>query len=652
MAQNHLRNVAIIAHVDHGKTTLTDKLLYQSGMFRSEDLDKLAGGQHGLIMDTGDLERERGITITAKNCAVNYRHADGADYKINLIDTPGHADFGGEVERVLNMADGCLLVVDAFEGPMPQTRFVLQKALAIGLKPIVVINKIDKPNARPDDVINEVFDLLGELDAPDDALDFPVVYSSAKNGWATSDNTKLGDDHPDNMLDLYSAILEHVPAPYAEGSHRGATAGFASGTEALAAPLQMMVTTIQYSDYVGRIAIGRVTAGRINAGQQVTVINRAGEGKQQKILKLNMFDGLGQTETPQVIAGDICAVVGLDPIDIGDTIACPDQPSALPAVEIDEPTLTMTFMVNNSPFAGREGDFVTSRQVWDRLQKELQSNVALKVERGDGGETYKVSGRGLMHLGVLIETMRREGYELQIGKPEVILKRPKEGEEHAGKLCEPIEQLVVDCPAECQNDVMSLVTNRKAEIVKMDPKAGAGDYIHMEFTIPARGLIGLRTRMLTATQGRAVMHHNLLRYEPMRGDLPTRAAGVIVASETGQVTPYALHGLYDRGFFFVKPGDQVYEGQVIGEHCKDNDIIANPIKSKQLTAVRTRGGKDDNMQIKPAREMSLEACLEYIAEDELVEVTPESIRLRKKILREALRRKESRSAKDKAAAGA
>ena len=654
MAQNHLRNVAIIAHVDHGKTTLTDQLLYQSGMFRSEDLDKLAGGQHNLIMDTGDLERERGITITAKNCAVNYRHTDGADYKINLIDTPGHADFGGEVERVLNMADGCLLVVDAFEGPMPQTRFVLQKALAIGLKPVVVINKIDKPNARPEDVINEVFDLLADLDAPDDALDFPIVYSSAKNGWASADLEHAGmngGEHPDNMLALYEAILTHVPAPYAEGSSRGAAAGFASGTEALAAPLQMMVTTIQYSDYVGRIAVGRVNAGRINAGQQVTTINRAGEGKQQKILKLNAFDGLAQKEVPQVIAGDICAVVGLDPIDIGDTIACPDRPEALPAVEIDEPTLTMTFMVNNSPFAGREGQYVTSRQVYDRLQKELQSNVALRVERGEGGEEFKVSGRGLMHLGVLIETMRREGYELQIGKPEVILKRPDDGD-HAGKLCEPIEQLVVDCPAECQNDVMSLVTNRKAEIVSMDPKAGAGDYIHMEFTIPARGLIGLRTRMLTATQGRAVMHHNLLRYEPMRGDVPQRAAGVLIASDTGQVTPYALHGLYDRGFFFVKPGDQVYEGQVIGEHNKDNDIIANPIKSKQLTAVRTRGGKDDNMQIKPAREMSLEACLEYIAEDELVEVTPENIRLRKRILQESMRRREQRSAKDKAKAGA
>jgi len=635
-ARPNLRNVAVIAHVDHGKTTLTDQLLYQCGMFRDADLDKLAGGQHGLILDTGDLERERGITITAKNCAINYTTIDGVDYKFNLIDTPGHADFGGEVERVLSMADGVLLVVDSFEGPMPQTRFVLQKALGHGLRPVVVVNKIDKPNARPDDVVNEVFDLLGELDAPDEALDFPVIYASAKEGWATAKLEQVGtEDQPTNLRDLFRAIIDHVPPPRVTASQ-------------VEAPLQMMVTTLGYSDYVGRIAIGRIVTGTLSTGEKVTVINRAGEGSQQKAQKVLQFDGLSQKEADTVVAGDICAVQGLDPIDIGDTIACADRPEALPAVKIDEPTLTMTFMVNNSPFAGREGDYVTSRQVYDRLMKELQSNVALRVERGEGGEEFKVSGRGLMHLGVLLETMRREGYEVQVGKPEVILKRPAEGEEHAGRLCEPIEQLVIDCPAECQSDVMSLVANRKAEIVSMDPKAGAGDYIHMEFTIPARGLIGLRTRMLTATQGRAVMHHNLLRYEPMRGEVPKRPAGVIVSSETGQVTPYALHGLYDRGFFFVKPGDPCYEGQVIGEHCKDNDIIANPIKSKQLTAVRTRGGKDDNMQIKPAREMSLEACLEYIAEDELVEITPKSIRLRKRVLQESMRRRDARQAKDKA----
>ena len=642
MAQNHLRNVAIIAHVDHGKTTLTDQLLYQSGMFRTEDLDKLAGGQHKLVLDTGDLERERGITITSKNCAVNYRHSDGADYKINLIDTPGHADFGGEVERVLNMADGCLLLVDAFEGPMPQTRFVLGKALAIGLKPVVVINKMDKPNARPDEVINEVFDLLGELDAPDDALDFPVVYASAKEGWATTDRDRIGDNprkgRPAGVTGLYEAILAHVPAPYTKGSSRGATAGFASGTEALAAPLQMMVTTIQYSDYIGRIAVGRVTAGRITAGQKVTVINRAGEGSLQRVLKLNVFDGLSQKEANQVIAGDICAVVGLDPVDIGDTIACPDNPGALLAVKIDEPTLEMMFRVNDSPFAGREGQYVTSRQIWARLQRELQSNVALSVEPGQTSDSFLVSGRGLMHLGVLIEEMRREGYELQVGKPEVILKRID------GTLSEPIERLVVDCPGECQNDVMSMVVSRRAEVVRMDPVTGAGDYIHMEFTVPARGLIGLRTRMLTATRGRAVMHHNLLGYEPMRGEIPDRGAGVIVASDAGNVTAYSLDRLYDRGVFFVKPGEAIYEGQIVGEHCKANSISVNLTINKKLTNVRAASA-DDQTRVKGARDMSLEPCLEYIADDELVEITGKSIRMRKKLLTEAGRRRDSRRSK-------
>ncbi|NNE07914.1 MAG: translational GTPase TypA [Gemmatimonadetes bacterium] len=638
MAQNHLRNVAVIAHVDHGKTTLTDQLLYQCGMFRAEDLGKLAGGQHNLIMDTGDLERERGITITSKNVAVNYRHRDGADYKINLIDTPGHADFGGEVERVLNMADGCLLVVDAFEGPMPQTRFVLSKALEIGLKPVVVINKIDKPNARPDDVVNEVFDLLSELDAPDESLDFPIVYASAKNGWATLDASRVGDNHPETIADLFEAILTHVPAPYAEGSSRGATAGFSSGTKALAAPLQMMVTSIQYSDYVGRVAIGRVTAGRITAGQKVTVINRAGEGSMQRILKLHVFDGLTKKEANEVIAGDICAVVGLNPIDIGCTIACPDNPEALSAVEIDEPTLKMTFRINDSPFGGR-GRFVTSRQIGERLAKELQSNVALRVEKGlTDAAQFLVSGRGLMHLGVLIEEMRREGYELQVGRPEVILKRIDD------KLHEPIEQLVVDCPSECQKDVMRLVGDRRAEIVRMDPKAGAGDYIHMEFTIPSRGLIGLRTRMLTATQGRAVMHHNLLRYEPARGDVPKRNAGVMIASHTGPVTAYSLDRLFDRGDFFVAPGDEVYEGQIVGEHCKSASLGVNLTTNKKLTNVRA-SGTDDATKVKPAREMSLEACLEYIEDDELVEVTGEKIRMRKTVLREGDRRREERRAK-------
>jgi GTP-binding protein len=626
MAQNFLRNVAIIAHVDHGKTTLVDQLLYQSGMFREGELDKLAGGQHNLIMDTGDLERERGITITAKNCAVRYRAVDGFDYRINMIDTPGHADFGGEVERVLKMADGVLLLVDAFEGPMPQTRFVLQKALGHGLRPVVVVNKIDKPNARPDDVVNEVFDLLVALNADDKAMEFPVVYSSAKEGWATDRLELVGSDaQPTNMRALFEAILTHVPPPKREEAN-------------LAAPLQMLVTTLDYSDYVGRIAIGRVYGGRLTAGQQVTVIARDGSGTQQRALKVLSFEGLSRKEVPEVQAGDICAVVGLDPIEIGDTVACPDDPMALPIISVDEPTLNMTFRVNDGPFAGREGRYLTSRQIWDRLQKELRSNVALRVETGETPEQFNVAGRGLMHLGVLLETMRREGYELCAGKPKVIFK------EIDGHTHEPIEQLVVDCPSECQNAVMSLVSDRRAEIVRMDPKAGAGEYVHMEFTIPARGLIGLRTRMLTATQGQAVIHHNLLRYDRVRGEVPRRAAGVIVSTEAGQVTAYALDGLYDRGFFFVKPGDQVYEGQVVGEHCKDNDIVANVVRAKKMSNVRTTS-KDDAAQVRPAREMSLEACLEYIQDDELVEITPAAIRIRKRMLKESDRRRDTRKAK-------
>ncbi|MEM1097645.1 MAG: translational GTPase TypA [Planctomycetota bacterium] len=618
----HLRNVAIIAHVDHGKTTLVDQLLYQSGQFREAELDKLAGGQHNLIMDTGDLERERGITITAKNCAVRYPAADGNVYKINLIDTPGHADFGGEVERVLKMADGVLLLVDAAEGPMPQTRFVLGKALSHGLKPVVVVNKVDKPDARPDWVVDQVFDLLGALEADDDALDFPIIYASGKNGWAVEEL----DDERTNMKPLFEAILAQVPEP----KHTDADA-----------PLQMQVTSLSFSDYVGRIAIGRVHRGTVTPGMPVGIVQRKGGESKQRVLKVEGFDGLARTEIDKCEAGDLCAIVGLDPIDIGDTICAQDAVEALPGVAIDEPTVSMTFRVNDSPFAGREGTFVTSRQVGDRLQKELQSNVALRVEPGESPEQFEVSGRGLMHLGVLVETMRREGYELQIGMPRVIYKKID------GKVHEPIEELVVECPTECQSDVLSLVSNRRAELSHMDER-GSGDYVHMSFTIPARGLIGLRTRMLTATQGRAIVHHTFASYEPMRGDIPKRLAGVIISSDTGQVTPYALHGLYDRGFFFVEPGEQVYEGQVIGEHCKDNDIIANPIKAKHVSAVRTRGGKDDNMQIRPARKMSLEQCLEYIGADELVEVTPDSIRMRKRILQESMRRREARSAKAKA----
>ncbi|BAM05164.1 translational GTPase TypA [Phycisphaera mikurensis] len=620
-----LRNVAIIAHVDHGKTTLTDQLLYQSGQFRDAELDKLAGGQHNLVMDTGDLERERGITITAKNCSVVYAppapegEPAKEPVKINLIDTPGHADFGGEVERVLSMADGVLLVVDAAEGPMPQTRFVLGKALGHGLKPVVVVNKVDKPDARPDWVVDQVFDLLAALEADDDALDFPIIYASAKNGWA--DHALDGPRR--NMQPLFETIVEDVPAPKVENPDPDA-------------PLQLMVTSLAFSEYTGRIAIGRVHRGTMTPGTTVSIVNRAGKVSRQKTARVEVFSGLGRAEADAVTAGDLCAISGLDPIDIGDTVCALDAPEALPPVAIDEPTVTMTFRVNDSPFAGQEGKFVTSRQVGDRLQRELQSNVALRVEPGESPEQFEVSGRGLMHLGVLIETMRREGYELQIGMPRVIFK------EIDGKRHEPIEELVVECPAENQSDVLSLVSNRRAEMDRMDDRGSDGQYVHIVFSIPARGLLGLRTRMLTATAGKAIVHHTFLRYEPMRGDIPKRTAGVIVSSERGAVSSYALDGLYDRGFFFVEVGEQVYVGQVIGEHCKDNDIVANPCKTKQQTAVRTRGGKDANLQVRPARKMSLEQCLEYIGPDEYVEVTPESIRLRKKILEESHRRREDR----------
>jgi len=621
MAQPQLRNVAIIAHVDHGKTTLVDQLLYQSGMFRTEDLDKLAGGQHGLIMDSNDLERERGITILSKNCAVTYRSPSGEQYRINLVDTPGHADFGGEVERVLKMADGVLLLVDAFEGPMPQTRFVLQKALGHGLRPVVVVNKIDRPDSRPEDVVTEVFDLLVDLGADDETLDFPVIFTSAKNGWGTP----VLESPQENLQCLFEAIVEHVPPPAPEDADPDR-------------PLQMLVTTIDYSEFVGRIAIGRVFAGRIASGQSVAVLDREGRRSDQRVVKLLSFDGLQRTEASVVEAGDICAVVGLDPIDIGDTIADPLQARALPTISVDEPTLHMTFRVNDGPFAGREGQYLTSRQIKARLERELESNVALHVKPGETLDQFEVAGRGLMHLGILIENMRREGYELCVGKPEVVIK------EIDGRLHEPIEHLVVDCPADCQSAVMALVSERRAELSKMDLKPGASGFVHMEFSVPARSLIGLRNRMLNATAGQAIMHHTLLRFDRMRGDLPQRPAGVLIASEPGPVTAYALDGLFDRGFFFVKPGQQVYEGQIVGEHCKAGDLVVNVVREKKLTNIRA-AGKDDNSQVRPMREMSLESSLEYIQDDELVEVTPKHIRLRKRMLRESDRRRESRRAK-------
>ncbi|MDX1682064.1 MAG: translational GTPase TypA [Phycisphaeraceae bacterium] len=613
-----IRNVANIAHVDHGKTTLVDQLLYQSGQFRDAELDKLAGGQHGLIMDSGDLERERGITILAKNCALTYEPADGSEpVKINLIDTPGHADFGGEVERVLQMADGVLLLVDAFEGPMPQTRFVLEKALGYGLRPIVVVNKTDRPDARPDKVIDEVFDLLGELDAEDEALDFPAIYASARDGWAVEE---LEDESRDNLRPVFEAICEHVPAPEGDPD----------------APLRMLVTNLDHTEYVGRIAIGRITAGTIEAGQPVSVVGADERVSEQRVLEVLSWDGLQRKNVESAVAGDVVALVGLDPVEIGDSICDREKVQSLPRVAVDEPTLHMTFRVNDSPFAGQEGDYVTSRQIGDRLQKELRANVALRVEDGDTPESFRVSGRGLMHIGILIETMRREGFELAVGRPKVIFK------EEDGKRLEPVEQLVVDCPAECQSSVMSLVTERRAEVVAMDPKPGASGFVHMVFTVPARGLIGLRPRMLTATSGRAIMHHTFERYEPVRGEIAGRANGVMIATEMGQVTAYALDKLYDRGMFFVKPGQKVYGGQVVGEHNRDNDLTVNVTTGKKLTNVRA-AGRDDAAQVRPAREMSLEQCLEYIEDDELVEVTPAAIRMRKRLLSESDRKRASRA---------
>ncbi len=615
MYSEYIRNVAIIAHVDHGKTTLVDQLLYQSGMFRQEDLDKLAGGEHRLIMDSNPLERERGITILSKNCAIYYTDTQGDEYKINIIDTPGHADFGGEVERVLKMADGALLLVDAFEGPMPQTRFVLSKALRHKLCPVVVINKMDRVNSRPDDVVNEVFDLLVQLGAESEALDFPLVYASAKEGWATTDLEK----RTGNINVIFDAIINKVPPPKVSPDD----------------PLQMLVTNQEYSDYVGRIAIGKVFAGQISQDQRVTVIDKEGLHTQQKVMQIHTFYGLGRKETPTVRAGDICAISGLNPVEIGDTIACADKPSRITVISVDEPTMTMMFRVNDGPFAGRDGKFLTSRQIGERLEKELQKNVALRVEPGQTTEEFSVSGRGLMHLGVLLENMRREGYELCVGKPTVILKTVE------GRRYEPIELLAVDCPLDCRNAIMSLLGDRRSEIVKMDAKSGASDFIHMEFMIPSRGLFGLHARALNATAGRAILHHTFEKYEPMRGAIPQRKAGVMIATNTGQVTAYALDALYDRGIFFVEPGEKVYEGQVVGEHCKEKNIPVNVARSKQLTNVRA-AGKDDAAKVRASRKMSLEVALEYIQEDELVEICPNSIRIRIRLLKEADRRRQAR----------
>ena len=638
VAISHLRNVAIIAHVDHGKTTLVDQLLKQSGNFRVGELEKLAGGQHDLIMDSNPLERERGITILSKNCAVNYVRANKAgkveNYLINIIDTPGHADFGGEVERVMRMADGCLLLVDSSEGAMPQTRFVLSKAIEAGLKPIVVINKCDRGDARIDEVINEVFDLLVELGADDHALEFPIVFAAGRSGWATADRAAAtaakGQEglpgHPNaDMRPIFDAILEHVPEPLVDPD----------------APLQMLITTLDYNDYVGRIGIGRVFSGSIRSGQQVAVMKMDGRIVSCKVQQLLRFQGLGRAEADEVHAGDICALVGLESVDIGDTIADPTNPVALPPVKVDEPTLTMVFRVNDSPFAGQDGDYVTSRQIRDRLEKELQHNVALRVEPSASGDEFVVSGRGLLHLGILLETMRREGFELAVGKPQVVIKEI-DGVEH-----EPIEWLVVDCPNHAVGPVMELTGSRKGEIKTMEPR---GDSLtHLEFEIPARGLIGLRSRILTATQGEAIMHHTFERFAPVTGVALGRQQGVLISIESGSVTTHACELLAERGVLFVQPGDKVYLGQVVGEHNRDNDLVVNITRLKQLTNMRA-ASKEATVVLKQARLMTLEAALEYIEDDELVEITPTAVRMRKRILDESQRKRSERQDRDREAA--
>jgi GTP-binding protein len=609
--RNDIRNVAIIAHVDHGKTTLVDALLRQSGNFRDSQV------QQDTLLDSNPLERERGITILSKNVAINYVDpVTNLVTKINLIDTPGHADFGGEVERVLSMADGVFLLVDAAEGAMPQTRFVLKKAFQHELRPIVVINKIDRPDARADEVLNEVFDLFVELGADDETLDFPVLYASGRQGIASWSMEEKGT----TITPVFEALLKHVPAPHGDPDK----------------PLQIQISTIAYNDYVGRIGIGRIYNGVVKTGQQVIIVRRDGEKIKSKVQQVQLFEGLGRANAEEARAGDIVALVGLESVDISDSICDPLNPQPLEATEIEPPTLTMMFSVNDSPFCGREGKYVTSRNLRDRLFKELESNVALKVEETADKDAVKVSGRGLLHLGILIETMRREGYELSISKPHVVMHKDKE----TGQLLEPIEYLVVDVPEKNMGGVMELVGNRKGEMVRMDNRAGQ---VHLEFTIPARGLIGLRTRMLTATQGTAVMHHNFHEYAPARGEVPSRGNGVMVSMSTGAVNAFALNNLQERGVMFVSPTDPVYEGQIVAENSRDNDMTVNPTTAKKLSNMRTTSS-DENIILKPPRKMTLEQALEYIEDDELVEATPQSIRLRKAQLTESARKKATKKA--------
>ncbi len=596
----NIRNIAIIAHVDHGKTTLVDKILHSTKVFR----DNQETGD--LIMDSNDLERERGITIFSKNAAVVYK-----DYKINVIDTPGHSDFGGEVERVLKMADGVILLVDAFEGPMPQTRFVLQKALALGLKPMVVINKVDKPNCRPDEVHDAVFELFFNLDATEEQLDFPTFYGSGKNGWFNDSLTEI-----DNIFPLLDGVIKYVPEPKANAGH-----------------LQMQITSLDYSSFLGRIAVGKVARGVIKESQQIALMQADGSIKKMKIKELYVFEGMGKKKVTEVIAGDICAVVGLDEFNIGDTIADVENPEALPVISVDEPTMSMLFSINNSPFFGKEGKFVTSRHLRDRLMKETEKNLALRVEDTDGADSFLVFGRGILHLGILIETMRREGFELTVGQPQVLVKQIN-GQKH-----EPYENLVVDVPSEYSGKVIDLVTQRKGEMQIMETK---GEMQHLEFEIPSRGLIGLRSTMLTGTAGEAVMAHRFIEYKPWKGPIPGRNNGVLLSKTTERTTGYSVDKLQDRGRFFVDPGEEVYVGQIIAEHIKPGDLVVNATEAKKLTNHRA-SGSDDASKAAPKILMTLEECMEYIQADECIEVTPKSVRLRKTILDEDARKRVSKS---------
>ena len=595
-----IRNIAIIAHVDHGKTTLVDKMLLAGKLFREGQAEP------DQFLDSNDLERERGITILAKNVSINYK-----GYKINIIDTPGHADFGGEVERVLNMADGCLLLVDAFEGPMPQTRFVLQKAIQIGLKPIVVINKVDKPNCRPSEVQEMVFDLMFNLDATEEQLDFPTIYGSAKQGWMSDDWQKQTED----ITALLDAIIEYIPEP-----------------QTLEGPSQMLITSLDYSKYVGRIAVGRVHRGELCEGQDIMLCKRDGSMVKSKIKELDVFEGLGRTKVTSVKSGDICAIIGIEGFEIGETVADVNEPEPLPTIAIDEPTMSMLFTINNSPFFGKDGKYVTSRHIHDRLIRELDKNLALRVQPTDSADSWLVYGRGVLHLSVLIETMRREGYELQVGQPQVIIK------EINGEKCEPIEQLTINLPEECASRIIDMVTKRKGEMTMMESK---NDRMHLEFTIPSRGIIGLNNAVLTASAGEAIMAHRFLEFQPWKGDIERRVNGSIIAMETGTAYAYALNNLQSRGRFFIAPGEEVYAGQVVGEHTKENDLVVNVTKSKKLTNMRA-SGSDEKVSLAPPVVFSLEDALEYIKSDEYVEITPNSMRMRKIILDELERKRAAR----------